>query len=33
LLREGAKPKQVAEVAQQHGQADDLTVISIARAV
>jgi len=33
LLREGASAKHVAEVAQQHGQADDLTVISIARAV
>jgi stage II sporulation SpoE-like protein len=32
LLREGATAKHVAEVAQQHGQADDLTVISIARA-
>ena len=33
LLREGATAKHVAEVAQKHGQADDLTVISIARAV
>ncbi|KAA6462962.1 hypothetical protein DYQ86_06390 [Acidobacteria bacterium AB60] len=32
LLREGASARHVAEVAQLHGQADDLTVISIARA-
>jgi serine phosphatase RsbU (regulator of sigma subunit) len=32
LLREGASAKHVAEVAQEFGQADDLTVISIARA-
>jgi serine phosphatase RsbU (regulator of sigma subunit) len=33
MLREGASAKHVAEIAQQHGQADDLTVISIARAI
>jgi hypothetical protein len=33
MLREGASARRVAEVAQEHGQADDLTVISIARAV
>jgi hypothetical protein len=33
LLREGASPKHVAEVAQEFGQADDLTIISLARAV
>lgn len=32
LLREGASMKHVADVAQEYGQADDLTVISIARA-
>jgi hypothetical protein len=31
LLQEGATAKSVAEVAQQHGQEDDLTVIGIAR--
>lgn len=31
LLREGADAKTVADTAQQHGQQDDLTVISIAR--
>jgi hypothetical protein len=31
LLREGASARTVAEAAQQHGQNDDLTVISIAR--
>ena len=31
LLREGASAWTVAEMAQQHGQNDDLTVISIAR--
>ena len=33
MLRDGASAKHVAEVAQEYGQADDLTVISIARAV
>jgi hypothetical protein len=32
LLREGASVKTVAEAAQQYGQNDDLTVISVARA-
>ena len=31
LLREGATAKDLVETAQQHGQNDDLTVISIAR--
>ena len=31
MLREGASAKTVAEAAQQHGQNDDITVISIAR--
>jgi len=33
LLREGASAKHLAEVAQRHGQADDRTIISIARAI
>jgi hypothetical protein len=33
LLREGATARSVADAAQQHGQNDDLTVISIAREV
>ena len=32
LLQEGASAKSVAEVAEQHGQEDDLTVIGIARS-
>ena len=31
LLRDGATAKEIADTAQQHGQNDDLTVISIAR--
>jgi len=31
LLREGASARTIAEAAQQHGQNDDLTVISIGR--
>jgi serine phosphatase RsbU (regulator of sigma subunit) len=31
LLREGATAKNLVETAQQHGQNDDLTVLSIAR--
>ena len=32
LLRGGASAKHMAQVAQEYGQTDDLTVISIARA-
>ena len=31
LLRDGAGARAIADTAQQHGQNDDLTVISIAR--
>jgi serine phosphatase RsbU (regulator of sigma subunit) len=33
MLRDGATAKSVAEIAKQHGQNDDITVLSVARLV